>query len=86
MLTTTISDFRKDIKTYFDKVTENYETLIINRGKDTGIVIISLDEYSAIQKKMSSFNEIELNKTDISDLKGKINFRDDYNYKEMRKN
>ncbi len=33
MIVTNISDFRKDIKTYFDKVSKNFETLIINRGK-----------------------------------------------------
>jgi antitoxin YefM len=48
MLTATISDFRKDIKRYLDKVSNNFETLIINRGKDTGIVIISLDEYNSL--------------------------------------
>ena len=26
-----------------------FETLIINRGKDTGIVIISLDEYNSLK-------------------------------------
>jgi antitoxin YefM len=57
MLTTTISDFRKDIKKYLDSVTENFETLIINRGKDTGVVVMSLDEYnslSATQHELSS--------------------------------
>lgn len=48
MLTTTISDFRKDIKHYFDDVAENFETIIINRGKDSGVVIISLDEYNSL--------------------------------------
>ncbi|OFY32921.1 MAG: prevent-host-death protein [Bacteroidetes bacterium GWF2_38_335] len=48
MLTATISDFRKDIKRYLDRVTENFETLIINRGKDTGIVIMSLEEYNSL--------------------------------------
>lgn len=48
MLTTTISDFRKDIKRYLDRVTENFETLIINRGKDRGVVIMSLDEYNSL--------------------------------------
>lgn len=48
MLTTTISDFRRDIKRYLDKVTENFETLIINRGKDSGIVIMSLSEYNSL--------------------------------------
>ena len=49
MLTTTISDFRKDIKKYLDSVTKNFETLIINRGKDNGVVIISLDEYNSLR-------------------------------------
>lgn len=48
MLTTSISDFRKDIKRYFDKVTQNFETLIINRGKDNGVVIMSLAEYNSL--------------------------------------
>jgi antitoxin YefM len=48
MITTTISDFRKDIKRYLDSVTENFETLIINRGKDNGVVIISLNEYNSL--------------------------------------
>jgi antitoxin YefM len=48
MLTTTISDFRKDIKQYLDRVTNDFETLIINRGKDSGVVIMSLDEYNSL--------------------------------------
>lgn len=57
MLTTTLSDFRKDIKRYLDSVTNNFETLIINRGKDTGVVIMSLDEYNSLsttQHELSS--------------------------------
>jgi antitoxin YefM len=48
MLTTTISDFRKDIKKYLDNVSKNFETLIINRGKDSGVVVMSLDEYNSL--------------------------------------
>lgn len=48
MITTSISDFRKDIKKYFDRVSQNFETLIINRGKDNGVVIMSLDEYNSL--------------------------------------
>jgi antitoxin YefM len=48
MLTTTISDFRNNIKQYLDRVTENFETLIINRGKDSGVVIMSLEEYNSL--------------------------------------
>lgn len=39
MLIASVSDFRKDIKRYLDKVSKNFETLIINRGKDSGIVV-----------------------------------------------
>ena len=49
MLTTTISEFRKDIKRYLDRVTDNFETLIINKGKDNGVVIMSLDEYNSLR-------------------------------------
>ncbi|SHI73507.1 antitoxin YefM [Tangfeifania diversioriginum] len=49
MITTTLSDFRKEIKRYLDSVTENFETLIINRGKDSGVVIMSLNEYNSLR-------------------------------------
>ena len=62
----------KDIKRYLDRVTENFETLIINRGKDTGIVIMSLEEYnslSATHHELSSkLNEKRLD-TAIEKLK-----------------
>lgn len=57
MITATISDFRKDIKKYLTKVTDNFETLIINRGKNSGVVVMSLEEYNALnstQYEMSS--------------------------------
>lgn len=57
MITTTISSFRKDIKKYLDNVTRNFETLIINRGKDNGVVIMSLEEYNSLtatQHELSS--------------------------------
>ncbi|WP_341831233.1 type II toxin-antitoxin system prevent-host-death family antitoxin [Sphingobacterium thalpophilum] len=48
MLIASVSDFRKDIKRYLDKVSKNFETLIINRGKDSGIVVMSLEEYNSL--------------------------------------
>lgn len=80
MITTTISDFRKDIKRYLDDVTLNFETLIINRGKDTGVVIMSIDEYnslSATQHELSSrINETRLDSA-IEKLKGEQSFSKD---------
>ena len=48
MLIASVSDFRKDIKSYLDRVAKNFETLIINRGKDSGIVVMSLEEYNSL--------------------------------------
>ena len=80
MLTTSISDFRKDIKKYLDNVTENFETLIINRGKDSGVVVISLDEYNSLnatQRELSSrINEIRLDSA-IEKLKNNSSFEKD---------
>ena len=57
MLVATISDFRRDIKNYLDNVINNVETLIINRGKGNGVVVMSLDEYNSLittQHELSS--------------------------------
>jgi len=57
MLTTTLFEFRKDMKSYLVIVTQSFETLIINRGKDTGVVIIFLEEYTSLittQQELSS--------------------------------
>lgn len=59
MLTTTITDFRKDIRSYFDRVTHNFETLIINRGKDNGVVIMSLAEYNSLRATQHEFSSRE---------------------------
>ncbi len=80
MRTATISEFRKNIKKYLDAVTENFETLIINRGKDSGVVIISLDEYNALnatQHELSSKkNETRLDSA-IEKLKKGSSFQKD---------
>jgi len=49
MITASISKFRKDLKKYLNRVTQNFEPLIINRGKDSGVVVISLEEYNSLQ-------------------------------------
>lgn len=77
MLIASVSDFRKDIKTYLDKVAKNFETLIINRGKDSGIVIMSLEEYNALMatnhELSSKANEIRLDSA-IDKLKSRDSF------------
>jgi len=41
-------NFIKDTKTYFNRVSKGFETLIINCGKDDSVVIVSLDEYNSL--------------------------------------
>lgn len=48
MITTTISNFEKEMNTYLDKITLNSETLTVNLGEKDGVVILSLDEYNSI--------------------------------------
>lgn len=52
MLSANVSDFRKEMKKYLDHVTEDFETLIINRGKGKGAVMISLSEYNSLMETM----------------------------------
>ncbi|ADQ82985.1 type II toxin-antitoxin system Phd/YefM family antitoxin [Riemerella anatipestifer] len=78
MFVASVSDFRKDIKSYFDRVTKNFETLIINRGKDSGIVVMSLDEYNSLMatnhELSSKKNEMRLD-TAIEKLKKGSSFQ-----------
>ena len=62
MIIASVSDFRKDIKTYLDKVAKNFKTLIINRGKDSGIVVMSLEEYNSL---MATNHELSSRKNEI---------------------
>ena len=62
MQITTVSDFRKDLKTYLDKVVKNFETLMISRGKDSGIVIMSLQEYNSL---MATHHELSSRKNEL---------------------
>ena len=75
MLVANISDFRKDIKTYFNKVAKDFETLIINRGGNEDIVIMSLDEYNALvatnHELSSRKNELRLDSAIEKLKKGK---------------
>ena len=80
MIIASVSDFRKDIKSYLDKVAKNFETLIINRGKDDGIVVISLEEYNSLMatnyELSSRTNELRLDSA-IQKLKTENSFAKD---------
>ncbi|WP_245546799.1 type II toxin-antitoxin system Phd/YefM family antitoxin [Pseudopedobacter saltans] len=80
ILITNVSDFRKDIKSYLDKVAKNFEPLIINRGKDSGIVVMSLEEYNSLMatnhELSSRKNEMRLDSA-IEKLKNEKSFTKD---------
>lgn len=80
MLIASVSDFRKDIKSYLDRVAKNFETLIINRGKDSGIVVMSLEEYNSLMatnyELSSRKNEMRLDSA-IEKLKDNKSFSKD---------
>lgn len=80
MLTATISDFRKNIKKYLDSVINNFETLIINRGKDSGVVVISLEEYNSLtatQHELSSEKNEKRLDSAINKFKKDLSFQKD---------
>lgn len=77
MIITNISDFRRDIKAYLNKVTQNFETLIINRGKDSGVVIISLKEYNSLQATQHELSS-EVNEKRLDSAIAKFKRGDSY--------
>lgn len=42
------SEFRQQLKTHLDNVINNHEMLIVPRGGDKSVVIISLEDYNAL--------------------------------------
>ena len=50
MLAVNYSTIRKKFKDYCDKVTDEFETVIVTRKDEKNVVIISLEEYNSIIK------------------------------------
>ena len=51
MITTSVSEFRKEMKKYLDQVSDGFQTIIIHKPNtaDEGFVILSLQEYNSIK-------------------------------------
>lgn len=60
MKTTSITDFRANIKRYLDSVIRDCDSVVINRG-NTGAVLISLDEYNSIKNTEAILSSDSLN-------------------------
>ena len=50
MLAVNYSTIRNNLKDYCDKVTDDYETVIITRKDEKNVVLIRLEEYNALIK------------------------------------
>lgn len=51
MLAVNYSTIRNKFKDYCDKVTDEFETVIVTRKDEKNVVILSLEEYNALIKK-----------------------------------
>lgn len=76
MKTANYTEFRTNLKSYIDSVVNDCDTIIINRGNSTGVVLISLDEYNSLKETeyiMSSakvMEEIRQGERDLAEGKG----------------
>ena len=50
MLAVNYSTIRNNFKGYCDRVTDEYETVIVTRKDEKNVVLISLEEYNALTK------------------------------------
>jgi antitoxin YefM len=47
MNVTTISKFRKNAKSYFDRIIDDQDVLLITRNDGQAVVVMTLDEYNS---------------------------------------
>jgi antitoxin YefM len=50
MQTANYTGLRNNLKAYIDSVIDDSDTVIVNRGRDTGIVLMSLSEYNSLKE------------------------------------
>lgn len=68
MLAVNYSTIRKNLKYYCDKVTDEHETVIVTRKDEKNVVIISLEEYNAMQKLIKNTAYLSMIDKSISEL------------------
>lgn len=50
MIAATYTELRSNLKKYLDRVINDSDNVIVNRGNDSAVVIMSLEEYEAMQE------------------------------------
>ena len=53
MIATNYSEVRNNLKTYCDKATKDYETIIITRKNNENVVLMSEEEYNNLMENLS---------------------------------
>ena len=69
MLAVNYSTIRENLKSYCDKVTDNNETVIVTRKDEKNVVIISLEEWNALQKAARNVEYLSKIDRSINDSK-----------------
>lgn len=52
MLATNYSNLRENLKTYMDKVTDDYETMIVTRKNNKNVVMLSEESYNNMMENI----------------------------------
>lgn len=60
MLAVNYSTIRNNLKDYCDRVTDEHETVIVTRKDEKNVVIISLDEWNALQKAVRNAEYLDM--------------------------
>lgn len=83
MRTASYSDLKQNLKAYINSVIEDSDTVIINRGKGTGVVLMSLEEYNSIKeteylmKSPENRTRLQVAEQEIREGRGRIMHPDD---------
>ena len=78
MLAVNYSTIRKNLKDYCDKVTDDYETVIVTRKDEKNVVIISLEEYTDMQKTIKNMKYLTMIDKSMAELESGKSTRRDY--------
>ena len=74
MRTANYTDLRANLKGYIDSVIDDCDTVLINRGNGTGVVMISLEEYNSLKEPeyimSSEQNDIRKGEEDLKAGRG----------------
>ena len=73
MLAVNYSTLRNSLKSYCDKATDDGEIIIATRKGEKNIVIMSLEQFNEMQKRINNEQYIKMLENSIAELKsGKI--------------